>query len=137
MDSKVYKSKIGGVFIIAMLLVTAIIYVGTMNEGKGALGLCIIAFVWLLIAFLYFAIDYTITDKELIVSITRGYQRKMPISQISKIRATNLAMSAPALSLNRLEIISRSGEFFLISPQNTDEFIRELKSRNPNIFVEI
>jgi hypothetical protein len=53
----------------------------------------------------------------------------------SYITATRSATSAPALSLDRLEINYQNTEI-LISPKDKPRFYQETQARNPNIAID-
>lgn len=136
-DIITYRSKLGGSTIAILFVVSAILYVAAFNTDNPLIGLVVLGIFWLSFLLVYFNIKYSITRYELTVSLNTLYKKNIPIDLITKIREVDTPSAAPALSLNRLEIISRTGDHITISPQNTQGFIRELKYRNPNIRVEL
>jgi len=52
---------------------------------------------------------------------------------IRKIEETNNPLSAPALSIDRLEIHFNKFDSLLISPKNKKDFIADLQQINPEI----
>ncbi len=79
---------------------------------------------------LVFPMRYAITDTELLVRhglVTRS----RPLAKIVAVTPTYSPLSAPALSLDRLNIDS-GGSFFatlLISPTDQEEFLSELQQK--------
>ena len=136
-DVLTYRSKLGGSTIAIVFTVSAILYVAAFSTEIPLVGLSILGLFWVLFTLLYFAIRYTITRYELIVELKPFYFKTLPISSITKIREVETPSAAPALSLQRLYILTKKGDSVVVSPQNTNGFIRELKYRNPNILVEI
>ena len=62
------------------------------------------------------------------------------ISYISSVKRSYNPLSSPAASLKRLRIDLIGGSIFsytLISPVREQEFIKELKSLNPNIMINV
>jgi hypothetical protein len=79
---------------------------------------------------------YTITDDRLHIKSGFLYQKEIPVSAIRKIVETGNMASAPALSLDRLEIFFGKFDTVLISPIDKTGFISSLKSINPMIEVQ-
>lgn len=63
-------------------------------------------------------------------------KEKCFISQIVKIKNTHNIISAPAISLDRIEIRLNNRQQLIISPLDKEEFINHLRAINPNIIVE-
>ena len=89
----------------------------------------------LLLAFLitrtFRATDYRIEGEELTVR-SGPFRWRIEIGSIGSIRPTRSAVSAPALSLDRLRI-EYGGRAILVSPREKEQFIRELLAINPHI----
>jgi|GEM_PF-6182852 len=137
MDEIVYRSKIDIGALVILLVVSAILYVGAFNTDTPAIGLTILGLLWLVIVIFYFSIQYTITRNKLVVEFRPFSKRSMDISSISKIKEAEGFEKAASLSVKRLMVLSRTGEYVIISPQNAAGFIRELKYRNGDIWVEV
>lgn len=134
--TKTYKSKIG--FSIglplALILLSIEIFMLINQVWEGAL---IVVFVVLFIIYLYFDTSYRITsDGKLIIKGGFLIKREIDISSIKKIKATNNPLSAPAFSLDRLEISYNKYDTILISPEDKREFIQQLKELKPEIVIE-
>ncbi len=132
-----YRSKLGGSTIGIVFSVSAILYVAAFSTNTPVIGLTVLGVFLLLFLLLYLAISYTISRYELNVALKPFYSKTILISSITKIREVETPTLAPALSLKRLYILTKTGESVIVSPQNTQGFIRELKYRNPNIFIEL
>ncbi|MFN4007189.1 MAG: PH domain-containing protein [Chitinophagaceae bacterium] len=90
----------------------------------------------LVIAFTCLATKYTVTATDLIVHCG-FFKQSIPIASITIIQKCNSWLSAPALSMDRLEIRYRRFESVTISPTNKDAFIAALLSHNKDIEIHI
>jgi len=70
---------------------------------------------------------YIMGENELRVKCGFFPATKIPYESIKKIRATNSPIASSALSLDRIEIIYGVGGGVLISPENRQEFLRQLE----------
>lgn len=84
---------------------------------------------------LWFTTGYVIDGDVLIVKFG-PFKKKIHIGEISRIRRTKNPLSAPALSLNRLEITYARYGLTLISPKDQEKFVSILLEINPNIEVD-
>ena len=105
------------------------------TEGS-LLALLITAILGALFGWAWFKTGYEVTEKELIVK-TGFTKAVIPIASISKLTKTYNPLSAPALSLNRIEVLYNKGMgMALISPRDRQMFVRMLMERNPAIQVD-
>jgi hypothetical protein len=81
----------------------------------------------------FFDTWYAVSNASLQVKCGLFYNKIIEIAAIKKIEDTRTLLSAPALSLNRLEIFYNKFDSIIISPENKAEFIRLLKDYNPSI----
>ena len=58
---------------------------------------------------------------------------RIPLEEISAVRESNSVRSAPALSMDRLEITYRNGRVLLISPEDKPGFLAALRRRAPQL----
>ncbi len=137
MDEIFYRSKIDIGALAILFVVSAILYVGAFNTDTPAIGLTVLGVVWLVIIICYFSIQYTITRHKLVVEFRPFSKRTLDIASISKIKEADGFEKAASLSVKRIMVLSRTGEYVIISPQNLAGFIRELKYRNGDIRVEV
>ena len=89
------------------------------------------------IGYLFHQTYYTIDGNKLKVKSGFLLNRSYEISRITKINETYSPISAPAASLDRLEINLDNGHNVIISPKRKYEFIDDLKKRNPKIKIEL
>lgn len=76
-----------------------------------------------------------------VLTIRAGFlRRSVPISQITKVQPTWNLLSAPALSLDRLEIKYSPdgvlGEIALVSPIDKKKFITDLAQSDPDLIIQ-
>ena len=131
-----FRSKIdvwvGGVILLG-ILVSGAVAIGLLLQ-KGIASLAVIPLLatglalWLLIE-----TWYAVTATDLIVH-SGPFRTTVPISSIRAIRPTRTIVSAPALSLDRLEV-SHAGGALVISPADKAGFIRALRERHPTVEV--
>jgi hypothetical protein len=63
-----------------------------------------------------------------------GYIKfKVPLLAITRVRRRRTFISAPAWSMDRLEIRYGRTQRLLVSPEREDEFLRELQARAPQL----
>jgi membrane protein YdbS with pleckstrin-like domain len=60
----------------------------------------------------------------------------IPYQEIHRVRASNSWLSAPALSLDRLEITYGAARKTLASPRDRTAFLRDLSARAPGLKLE-
>lgn len=81
-----------------------------------------------------FLMRYEITSGSLSVKAWPLYHKKIPIAEIHTIERTNTPISSPALSLDRIRILYKSGSV-IISPRDQGKFIAMLQAENRAIDV--
>ena len=84
---------------------------------------------------LFLATHYAIDGDKLIVHSGVLYKKKIAIASVRKIKETKNPISAPAPSLDRLEIFYNRFDSIIISPKDKPRFIAELIKLNPEIEV--
>lgn len=91
-----------------------------------------------LVLYLIYGIRYEITDNYML-KVRAGvfYNINVPIEHIHTIEKTNSILSAPASSLDRIEIKYNKYDSVVISPKHRDLFIQELIKINPNIILKL
>lgn len=100
----------------------------------------VLAFTALVVGFVVHLITttyYTITGNILNVHCGFFYNTDIDISTIKSVAETNSVLSAPALSLDRLEIFYNHYDSIVISPPNKSAFIEALKAVNSSIEIEL
>ncbi len=86
----------------------------------------------LLFGWVWFYTLYIITDGDLIIK-SGPWRKTIALCEIESVKKTMNPLSAPALSLKRLEVKWRKSHIALISPKNDELFINELKKRCSSI----
>lgn len=91
-----------------------------------------------MVLYLIYGIWYEIAD-DYMLKVRAGvfYKINVPIEHIHTIEKTSSILSAPASSLNRIELKYNKYDSVVISPQHRDLFIQELLKINPNIEVKL
>ena len=65
-----------------------------------------------------------------------SFNSKVKIADITKLRAAKYPLSAPALAIDRIEILYGKYGIALISPKNRVQFIKMLLAESPGIGVD-
>ena len=86
-------------------------------------------FGWMLYSTVYVVGETTLTARCMTMT------RRVPLQSITALRATRNPISAPALSLDRIEIVHADGTL-LISPADKVGFVQTILGRAPTIMVE-
>jgi len=134
-----YRSRVSVVilvFIIAAISPAFVISGGPTELTEAVIGYGILGVSILLVAFLLFSMAYEISDQFLTVRIGPIHLAKVRIESIELVERTYNPFSSPASSLKRLYIKAK-GKDLIISPVREDEFIQQLKVRNPKIKVNV
>jgi hypothetical protein len=128
-----YNSKIGLEILLPLILSMggASICLGLNAQWLGVLVLTIIT---LLIYALFKTTYYTIDENKLIIRSFFIVNKKVNVQSIKIVRESRNPISAPAASLDRLEVIS-TVDSVLISPKDKNTFIEEITTINPRIKV--
>ena len=136
---KVYRSRIS-VLLVGFILGVLIPAVVPMVKHSITPGLVTIGGVFVFIIFLLSGIRYIICDNKIYIKVWMFSCGSIEISYISSVTRSYNPLSSPAASLKRLRIYLIGGSVFsytLISPVREQEFIKELKSLNPNIIIKV
>lgn len=130
---KTYRSKVDLWIVVVIVLAVACSVAPFFQEGQPLLGIAIgiaatLVFVWMLRTTRYIIRDNVLVIKSCFMSY--GTWR---IADIESIRPTRNPLSAPAASLDRLEIRFIGRRSVLVSPRRKEEFINHLLALNSNI----
>jgi len=129
-----YPSKLGiGIALFITLVIGAISVQLILEKEWLSFGVNISVFV--LVYILFKSTNYTITGDNLNIKSSFIINENIDINTITKIKETNNPLSAPAFSLDRLEITYGKGSNILISPREKTEFLNQIKSINTNIDI--
>jgi hypothetical protein len=91
---------------------------------------CVTAFLW----WMYTTTAYRITADMLLVR-SGPVRIHVPLKSVTALRASRSLLSAPALSLDRIEV-SYGSKRVVISPRDRIAFVAAMKQRVPNVQLE-
>jgi hypothetical protein len=127
-----YKSKIGWMLLLViLLLLLAPVY--QMLKYAFSMGPIFLFLPSLFIGYPFLTTYYEVGNGVLKVKSGFLLNRSIQIKSITKIEATKNPISAPATSLDRLEVFYNKYESVIISPKEKRAFIAHLKQLNANI----
>lgn len=87
------------------------------------------------LAYLAATTSYTITADALIVR-WGPFRTTAALAGIQTLRASRSLLAAPALSMNRIEVVASPGPSVVISPVDQPRFLRHLLARAPHVRLE-
>ncbi|MBA2174924.1 PH domain-containing protein [Halobacillus locisalis] len=101
---------------------------------KSVLGYVLSASTIGLLLWIWFRTGYKLVDG--IIKVQYGpFRRTITIKEIKKLNKNMSPFMAPALSVDRLEILHNNYKIIHVSPKNEEEFIRLLVKENPKIQI--
>lgn len=129
----IFKSKVDWWMAAIFLAVPISMIYGVITEPNAILML-VTTIVIVLLATLFFGTKYIIEGEELIV-YGGIYKKRINIKQIRSLRPSKNPLSAPAMSIDRIEITYNTtfSEVILVSPKDKEGFVKRLLEINPNI----
>lgn len=127
-----FRSKIGPEIAIPIGLILGGVLVFMLILGAW-IGIVVIAIVLVFAIHLFATTYYTIDGAELKVRSGFLIHITINISTITKIVPTRSILSAPAVSLDRLEVFYNKYDSVVISPEDKEGFIAALKDINEKI----
>jgi hypothetical protein len=132
--TKTHRSKIGLEIFVPLLIVELVFMVMMIIYGHWiSFGIILVATAFSVhVAFSTF---YQIEGKILKVKSGFLINREIEIASITKIRESNNPLSAPAASLDRLELFFNKTDSVLVSPKDKRGFVADLQEINPSITV--
>lgn len=136
MSTKKYKSEINPKLVYsfgALLVVLTVLLTMVQNWSGLVVTVLVAAF------FVHLMLDtyYQITNDQLRIKSGFLVNKTIPIRSITHISETRNPMSAPALSLNRLEIKYNRFDRILVSPRDRTGFIADLLKVSEHIQVKV
>ncbi|MBL7979688.1 MAG: PH domain-containing protein [Bacteroidetes Order II. Incertae sedis bacterium] len=134
---QVYKSKIGLELVIPIALVLGTVLILSAWEEPRWVGPLIILAVGSFIYYVFTTTYYVIDQNMLRVKSAFFIDLKIDIQDIHTIAETRNPLSAPAISLDRLEVRYGHHGRVLISPKDKAGFIREIQHINPHVVVRL
>lgn len=133
---KIYKSKVSFVLLIIIFVVLFGVFFKAF-QALQIIPILICVILNILILFLFFNTKYTISQTNLNVNASFLVNKNIDIMTINKITSSKSILSAPAASLDRLEIFYNSFDSVLISPKFKQQFVNDLIKINPAIEVKL
>jgi hypothetical protein len=131
-----FRSKISyGIMLPLALIFTAVLLLMIVN--KIWFMAVFILIIGLLITYCFVNTYYLIDGNSLVVRSGFLFNKTIPIQSIFEIRDTKSILSAPALSLDRIEVKYNKRDSVVISPKDKLHFIDELQKRNASIVFKI
>ena len=127
-----YKSAVSAGIIVPVIIIFSIVLITAVISHTWGL----LVFILLTSAFAFytiFSVEYRLDGDELTIRCGILFKRTLSIQSIRSIRPTRNPLSAPAASLDRLEITFNKYDTILVSPKDKEAFIRELRAVNPGI----
>lgn len=129
----IHRSKIGLEILLPTIIILGTVLVITIVNAVW-IGTLICGAVLLLLINVYKGTVYNITtNKRLLIKCGILEQYDIDVMKIEWVKATHEITSAPALSIDRLEINYKGGRV-LVSPKDKKKFISDLKRLNPGIW---
>lgn len=128
---KVYKSKVDWWLNVLILGVFGYPLVDGIIEKQYVISFVFFGILSILMWFIHY-IKYKI-DTE----ILKIWIYKIEIKTIKRIYKTNIPLSSPAASLDRIAIVYNKYDEIYISPKNREDFIKELFKINSDIIVDV
>jgi hypothetical protein len=120
-----------GLLIWGLVLLAAV--PALLKPGKGQF--IIMIAVILFVGWIWFGTGYEILDDELRIRCG-PFRQRIPLQEIKEIRKTRSPLSAPACSLDRMEIRYGKSKREMISPADKEGFIRLLVGKSPQINLD-
>jgi hypothetical protein len=135
MENKIYKAKVGLEFILPLTFLFGIVLTILIHE-KAWVGAAFISLLVIFVIHMFLTTYYTLSENTLLIQCGFLYKLNIPIEEISKVTKTKIALSAPAPSMDRIEIHYRKYDSVLISPKNKVDFLKQLTRLNPKIILD-
>lgn len=102
---------------------------------KQGIKIIILSPIGLFLLWFWFQTGYTIADNLLIIRYG-PFKKNIQIDEIHSLRETKNPFSAPALSMDKLELSFTKFDMVAISPKNKNEFVQQLLKQNPRIKID-
>lgn len=132
-----FRSKIGAIIVVPaalVLLLGGASAANAMASGRPVLA-AVLTLPIALVAWIALTTRYTLTSDHLAIR-SAFLNSRIPLRTIRRVRPTSTILSAPALSLDRLEITHDAG-IAVISPADRERFLAEIRARCPRAEVQM
>jgi uncharacterized membrane protein YdbT with pleckstrin-like domain len=137
MDSLVFRSRIdpllAGLVFAPILLVLGLMVQRLVVRGQwpGTVTLATLVLSIGIVGWIFATTSYRFAESELVVQ-SGPLRVRVPFAQVRRVTRTRSVLSAPALSLRRLEITYGSHSAVVISPEDEARFLATLRERSPD-----
>lgn len=129
-----FRTAYSIILMILMSLCFLSILVASLIEKEWIVFLLLLAFT---IFFFYGIIQtfYIVNAEQATLKVTAGplFNTVIDINTIKRVEESNSLLSAPAMSMKRLEIIYNKFDSLLVSPKDKEGFVAALQEVNPEI----
>ena len=132
---KRYKSKIGLELAIPLTLIFGTSLFIQLFVEQNLLAIAIVVLVIILIVHMFVTTHYTINGDILEIKCGFTFKETVDIKTIKSISETTTILSAPATSMDRIEIQYGKFDSVVISPKKKLEFINDIVVINPAVVV--
>ena len=119
---KRYKSKIGLELVIPLTLIFGTTLFLQLIVEQNLLAIAIVVLIIILIVYMFVTTHYTINGDILEIKCGFTFKETVDIKTIKSISETNTILSAPATSIDRIEIQYGKFDSVVISPKQKLEF---------------
>jgi hypothetical protein len=133
----IYKSKIDFGLVLIIVLIMGLSALPMFIGSVSWFGLFVLSGVTIFIIYVFAATFYEIEDNTLYIRSGWSKPIEIDISTIVKIQETNNILSAPATSLDRLEIEYDKRKKIMISPKMKKDFLSKIKELNPQVIINL
>ncbi len=133
---KIYRSKVGLELVLPIFLILGAIMIFNIRDGNWVTSLLPLLMLVVIVS-LFYSISYEVHEKKILVKSFFLFKSVVPVETISAIQSTRNPISAPAASLDRLEIHYGNDESIVVSPKDKMDFISHLKELSPSIKVNV
>lgn len=134
---KVYPSKIGPGIVGFIVLVLGVVVWLMLQEKPYWPGMAVLLPVTAFVVHMFLATRYIIEGNMLTIRSGFLYKRSIDIRTMHKIKTTSNIQSAPAASMDRIEITFGKREYVIISPKDRDAFIADILAVNAEITINL
>ncbi|CAM4160051.1 PH domain-containing protein [Flavobacterium weaverense] len=132
---KRYKSKIGLELVIPLTLIFGTTLFLQLIVEQNLLAIAIVVLIIILIVHMFVTTHYTINGDILEIKCGFTFKETVDIKTIKSISETNTILSAPATSIDRIEIQYGKFDSVVISPKQKLEFINDIVAINPAVVL--
>lgn len=129
-----YKSKVGWWYHATLILIMAGCVLAVLRTNALAIvGMFAIASLALHVLLNTW---YRITEDGILIAHCSIFpEKRIAISEITAMEATVMPVSSYALSLDRIILYKGEAPWMLVSPTNKKDFVRQLRTINPDIVL--